>query len=337
MDLRDVTVVILSRGREAELSKTLKFWSQFDISVLVLHNTEKPLESAISATKLKYVVAKVPYGERCGLVAKYLKTKYAVLCSDDEVFLPSALMEMKCLLDEEPELTSVGALTVAVGKYGPSITGTFTYSGMRGYFNLEDSPICRLNHHFNQDNGYRNGAIYRLMRKDLMASTMNLFSQLAQFSTPYIYEVSGEIFVNAFGKTKYIETVYWLRNWINSPVGHKNWNRKLYFKDWVEQDQYRVQYLSWSAIMQNALGLPEAEFYLNLSTIVRLRTNSEEHEIAKDKVHRWALPESLKWILRKVLNPKSLPKGISQTLNDIEKSGVKVNRLEIEKGLKAFS
>ena len=336
MDLRDVTVVILSRGREVELSKTLEFWSGFEISVLVLHNTEKPLKSVSSMPNLKYLVANVPYGERCALVADNLETDYAILCSDDEVYLPSALMEMRNLLEVEPELESVGALTVAVGKYGPITTGTFSYSKMRNYFNLEDLPTERLNFHFNEINGYRNGAIYRLMRKDLMISTMNLFAQLAQFSTPYIYEVSGEVFVNASGKTKYIETVYWLRNWINTPVGHKNWDRKLYFKDWVARDQYREQYSNWKVIMQNAMGLSEVDFDLNLKMIVRLRTISEENEIAKSEVRRWALPESLKWIVRKSLNPKSLPSSIYEILDEMEKSGAKFNRSEINGALKAL-
>jgi glycosyltransferase domain-containing protein len=336
MDLRDVTVVIMSRGRELELQKTLEYWAKVEISVLVLHNTQKPLQFLKEMPNLQYVVAEVPYGDRCGLVAHHLKTNYAILCSDDEIYVPSALASMKAILDENPELESVGGLTVAVGNYGPITTGNFTYSRMRQYSNQETSPQNRLNFHFRESSGYKNGAIYRLMRKELMVKTMNLFFQVSSFSTPYIYEVTGEIFVNSQGKSIYIDEVYWLRNWINEPVGHKNWDRKLYYKDWSTLEKYDRQYLQWISIMESSCGVKSSEFDKIILKVNKLRAESESHEIEGDKRRGVALPEQVKWLIRLIFRPSTLPKSLMDTLNNLEKSGVAVDKSAIVSALPAL-
>lgn len=336
MNLKDVTVVIMSRGRELELQKTLKYWAEIEITVLVLHNTHKPIQFSGSITNLKYVVANVPYGDRCGMVSQHLSTKYAILCSDDEIYVPSALAEMRANLDENAELDSIGGLTVAVGKYGPITTGNFTYSKMRQYSNSETTPQDRLNFHFNESSGYRNGAIYRLMRKELMVKTMNLFSQVSSFSTPYIYEVTGEIFVNSQGKSIYIDEVYWLRNWINEPVRHESWDRKLYYKDWITLEKYQQEYLQWTSIVRHSCGINGSEFKNILNRINKLRGESELHEIAGKKGRRVALPEQLKWLVRTHLRPHTLPKTLIETLDNLEDSGVTVDKNAIESALTAF-
>jgi hypothetical protein len=307
-----------------------------EISVLVLHNTQKPLQFLKEMPNLKYVVAEVPYGDRCGLVEHHLKTNYAILCSDDEIYVPSALASMKAILDENPELDSVGGLTVAVGNYGPITTGNFTYSKMRQYSNQETSPQNRLNFHFRESSGYKNGAIYRLMRKELMVKTMNLFFQVSSFSTPYIYEVTGEIFVNSQGKSIYIDEVYWLRNWINEPVGHKHWDRKLYYKDWSTLEKYGRQYLQWISIMESSCGVKSSEFEVIIGKVNKLRAESELHEIEGNKRRKVALPEQVKWLIRFIFRPSTLPKSLIDTLDNLEQSGVVVDKSAIVSALPAL-
>jgi hypothetical protein len=286
--------------------------------------------------KLKYVVAKVSYGERCGLVKDFLNTKYAILCADDEVYIPSALTQMKANMEKEPELQSVGGLTISIGKYGPITTGNFSYSKMRGYQNIENDPIKRLNHHFDSTAGYRNGAIYRLMRTDLMISTMNIFSQLTNISTPYIFEVTGEIFVNSQGRTIYTDDVYWVRNWINDPVGHRNWDRKLYFKDWATQREYHEQFSRWKRIMADAVGLSNSEFENSLINIIKMRTASENHEINSNLRRNLFLPENLKWLIRTCFMRGSLPNTLEATIKDLEHMGASIDRTGLNQALTAL-
>jgi hypothetical protein len=175
------------------------------------------------------------------------------------------------------------------------------------------------------------------MRKDLFISTMNLFSLLSNISTPYIYEVTGEIFVNSQGMTKYTENVYWMRNWINNPVGHKNWNRKLYFKDWAAQNENLEQFSNWKRTMQSAMDLSQPDFENALIGIIELRANSEMHEVNNNSRRRISIPTNIKWLVRLCFKPSSLPYSLDKTLDTLEKSGAIVDRIAINQGLAALS
>ncbi len=329
MDLSDLTIVILSRGREAVLTNTLRFWSNFNITVLVFHHSENPLCSSELGSNITYVVDKGSYGERCRLVSEFLTTDYAILSSDDELYVPSALAEMKELLIGDSSLASVGGMTIAIGKYGPMSTAVACYTNMRAYTNLGETSFERLSKHFNVHGEYRNGAMYRLMRKDLMIELMQLFSTQSFIATPYIYEVTGEIVVNAFGKSVYLPNVYWIRNWINQPVEHRNWNRKLYFSSWVSDSNYEDQFLRWSQRLSNVGDLTPEEFSMVMEAILKLRKSSEDYEQKRLSRRRIPISDNLKFAVRKFLAPNSLPPRIETTIKSMEEQGARLDRIEL--------
>ena len=329
MDLSDVTIVILSRGREDILARTLKYWSKINIAVLVLHNTENPIDVQEIGSNITYVVEKLNYGERCGRVSAYLTTDYAILSSDDELYLPSALVEMKRVLENRTSIVSVGGMTIAVGKYGPVRTAVPCYTNMRLYSNLGDSSFERLLNHFNEPSGYRNGAIYRLMRKELMNDLMNTFSTLNLISTPYIYEVTGDILVTALGKSVYLPNIYWIRNWINQPVGHRTWDRKLYFSNWVSDRKYERELLFWGEQLREIADLNQEEYSNIFRKVLELRKSSEEYEQERLSRGSIPIPDSIKFLLRKLFAPDSIPPRIEKTIYTMEAQGAKLNKIEL--------
>jgi glycosyltransferase domain-containing protein len=329
LDLSDVTIVILSRGREEVLSRTLKYWSKFDIAVLVLHNSENPINTHELSSNITYIVKKLNYGERCGEVSNYLTTEYAILSSDDELYLPSALLEMRELLKNHSSIVSVGGLTIAVGKYGPMNTAVPCYTNMRDYSNFGENSFERLSNHFNENCGYRNGAIYRLMRKGLMIDLMNTFSTLSLISTPYIYEVTGEIIINALGKSVYLPNIYWIRNWINQPVGHRTWDRKLYFSTWVSDRKYEREFNLWGQQLRNIVNLNQEEYSDIFRKILQLRKSSEEYERERLSRRSIPIPDFIKFLVRKLFAPNSLPPRIERTIYTMQAQGAKLNRIEL--------
>lgn len=36
------------------------------------------------------------------------------------------------------------------------------------------------------------------------------------------------------GKSKYLDSLFWIRNWNEFPKSHPNWNRNIYLHDWWE-------------------------------------------------------------------------------------------------------
>jgi len=329
VDLLDITVVILSRGREQILARTLAYWSEINVSVLVLHNTESPLDPLLLGPNIEYRVMQVSYGERCGTVSKYLKNEFAILCADDEIYIPSALLEMKTLLKNEANLASVGGLTIAVGKYGPMETGTHSYSNMKFYKNDGADSYERLKNHFADSTGYRNGGIYRLMRKNLMIELMKILNSVGTFSTPYIYEVTGEIVVNSYGPARYLNNIYWVRNWINDPVVHKNWNRKFYFADWVTDTKYSEEVRNWHKLMMSYLHLSKDRYEECIQDLIKLRRISESREIVNLSKKSIPVPSNLKWLTRKLLFSDTLPSSFEKTLSLMRESGAIFDQSEI--------
>ncbi len=178
-------------------------------------------------------------------MASEINTRYAIFCADDELLLPSGLSSMGTYLENHLEISSVGGKTIGVGKYGKNLTATYTYQNMVGYSNLGNSFFERLESHTFGQVEYRTGAMYRLMRTELMTKLLRTFSELSVISTPYIFEVTGEIVINGLGKTVYLNELYWVRNWINEQVEHKNWNRRLYFQKWWSSEDYAAERATW--------------------------------------------------------------------------------------------
>jgi hypothetical protein len=145
--LNDLTIIIISRGRERILSKTLDFWDSNDIRTVVIHNSEIGIERKTEVEGSVYLTSTSSYAVRAGIAAAYIVTNFAIICSDDELYIPSALEKMILKLNENPEFTSVGGQSLAVSKYGAIITGTLCYKDMWQYENLYETALDRLEHH----------------------------------------------------------------------------------------------------------------------------------------------------------------------------------------------
>lgn len=336
MSLNEITVVILSRNREEALRKTLMYWAQTDIRVTVLHNTQSPLSKKEIPQNVEYVVLELPYGKRCAEVKNYLRTKYAILSSDDEVFLPSALREMRDLISASRGNLTVGGTVLAIGKYGREMTATLCYRNLWNYSNDSSSSEIRIRKHFDRESKWRSGAIYRLMTKELMLELMQLFSEVSDFQTPYIYEVSGEILINAKCKVTYVKNVYWIRNWMNEQINHKNWDRSRYFHAWYRDPAMKNQVTKWSTIMGQKLNISNEEFEEWMIDIEFLRMESEKNEISKLERREIHLPSHLKYLIRSIFVPRTLPMLFRNVTSLLQSAPVKYELAEIRVAAQAI-
>ena len=238
--LEELTVIIFSRGREKQLEKSIGYWAALDIRLLVVHNTDKPIEMYYEKQKVEYVVVEDSYAVRCKIASEHIQTPFSIICSDDEFFLPSSLESMLKEFQKDKSLVSVGAQSMAISKYGPRISAKFIYRNLLDYRNLSSLPSSRIQKHFYQDNMSFNGAMYRVLRTKSMIQLLSLFYSCQSISTPYIFEVTGEIVVTLLGPSKYINEIFWLRNWIEPPINKKNWNRRIYFHNWWDEEIYKI-------------------------------------------------------------------------------------------------
>ena len=334
MALADITVLILSRGRDDILKRSLDYWATFPMTILVLHNTDTPLTTFHNCKNVKYINANIPYGERCKLASQHISTKYAILVSDDDFYLGSALLALSEALEQNEDLVSVGGQTISVGKYGKRVTGTSAYPHARDYKNLENSISGRLAKHFDIEVGYINGSMYRLFRAETFIELMDNLGSLSNIRTPYIFEVSSEIFANAAGKSKYLNQLLWIRNWINAPVNHSEWKRNFYFSDWVTHTDFLSEFNTWKEFLRSRLNLDQENFDSLISRVVEVRRISEQVEISRLKKRSIPIPETIKYFIRRIFKPKSLPNSLNEEIQKLIQSDVLLNTQEIETVLK---
>ena len=303
MTLEDVTVVILSRDRNDSLEKTLIYWSNFNISVLVFHNSKTPLPLKNIPSNARYYNSNVNYGERAGKAAQLIKTPYAILSADDEVFLPRAILTAIELLNTDSELISVGGQTLAVGKYRSIYNMTIPYKFNLDYKNFGNSPAERLFTHFTGSMGYRSGSLYRVTRSSILKKVLSEFSQLGTISTPYIYEATGEILINGLGKSCYINNLMWIRNWLNEPIHHNQWQRNQYFFKWVENE--KIQFELWKDRLNSILCINPKKFNELIDLFTKTITSSEINSISKNRKFRNKIPKRISYLIARILPRKN--------------------------------
>jgi hypothetical protein len=238
-------------------------------------------------------------------------------------------------LDQNKDIQSVGGQTIAIGKYGPISTATQAYINMLHYENQFESSQSRLEFHFNLQSDYKNGAMYRLMRAEIVKSLLDIFSQISTISTPYIYEVTGEIFVTAIGKSLYVKDIFWIRNWLNEPVVHTQWNRKLYFYEWLESAEYEFEVNEWVSSITKSISNFENDFDLApfLPIILMKRKTIEMHEKSKKRMRLSFLNTNIKYWIKKFLSNATLPEEAMESINSIPASGILINKQEFEAAL----
>jgi len=315
----DITIVILSRGRELQLTRAIQFWRQTEFKTVIIHNTTIPLNLNLAETNVKYIVSQTDYAQRSRLAASSILTKYSILCADDELFLPSGLISMGQFLEENPQFLSVGSGTVGVASSNSKLTLSRTYQNMIGYRNLEETVMDRLNFHTISQVQYRTGSMYRLMRLEVMQKMLMSFSQLSHMSTPYIFEVTAEIIVNGLGKTIYLDDIYWVRNWVNKEVAHTSWDRRLYFYIWWEDDRFKLERTEWCALLQRTLGQNETALSLEeiLFDFYNKRKSLEIRELRKSRLIRNHIPAKIKNLGRKVMKWHNKKKTIDEFISEM--------------------
>jgi hypothetical protein len=53
------------------------------------------------------------------------------------------------------------------------------------------------------------------------------------------------------GKSKYLDHVYWIRNWNQSPRSHSGWNRKVLLHEWWENPKNKSASIRFSAELES--------------------------------------------------------------------------------------
>ena len=299
-NLANLQVIVFSRNRHEQLIESLRYWDKCGIQTLVLHNTSQPLNLIDIPPSTQYLVHQGSFADRCKVVSQVLKHDYFIIASDDERYLPTALANMVMELEENKELASVGGQAIAIMKYGLRFRTTSTYKSQINYQNLASDFNSRFIYHFVNHQNY-SGAMYRAFRRDDFRRFLILISKFANIETPYIFEVTSELFWTLVGPSKYIDEVFWVRNWMVEPIQTGDWDRKQYFYEWSQNPNNQKNLESWKRRIIDEFKF--LEDHLNFfKIIIDHRMNIEKNEQNRNLELRSRRQSKTKTVLRNFLS-----------------------------------
>jgi hypothetical protein len=246
--LENLQVVIFSRNRHKQLIESLDYWDKCGVQTLVLHNTQDPLDTIDIPQTTEYIVHKGTLAERCEIASRNLKFNFFIIASDDERYLPTALFKMVEELEKSPELTSVGGQAIGVMKHGLRYGTNLAYRSQIQYQNTATDFQDRFYFHYESGRNY-SGAMYRVFRREEFKKFLLLISKFSDISTPYIFEVTAELFWTLIGPAKYVDEVFWVRNWVVPPIQTGDWDRKQYFYEWSQSPTHKKEFESWKLMV----------------------------------------------------------------------------------------
>lgn len=247
MDLSKITLVILSHNRQHCLRKTLSFYKDSKIRLLVLDNSPTTLEPEYIPENCNYLNIDEPFAIRSARAAELVTTPYTIIGADDEIYLPVSLERMQDFLDLNPDYVAVGGYAVAVWEYGPSIAAAWAYSRTFGYHNEELEPLDRIAKHTGNGNSPLTSFFTcNLARTWAAQECLSMYAKAPVLATDAISVLT----ICGAGKSKYLDLVYWIRNWNQSPRSHSGWNRKVLLHEWWEDAKNKTASIRFAAELE---------------------------------------------------------------------------------------
>lgn len=207
--LTKLTLLIVSYNRHEYLTRTIKYWLNYNINLLILDGSNVKLnDPCLNSKKIKYI------HNTNGLYSRFLSsqdlidTEFMMLGSDDEFYLPSAVSSCIKFLMEEPAYYSCGGRALAFGHDGKNYYGFEPYPKLKDLCLNSNNYMERIFKHFSV---YVPAHVYSVMR----TSNWNIICNNT-FKKKYNFQSSEELQIEFLamvsGKSKIIPQLMWMRN-----------------------------------------------------------------------------------------------------------------------------
>ena len=207
--LEKLTIVIFSYNRHKYLKRTIKYWSDYNVKLLVLDGSDIKLEDpCLNIKNIRYIYGpKDLYGRVLSSI-NYIDTEFMMLAGDDEFYLPSALSRCIEFLSKESSFSSCGGRAIGFHTNKKNIFGGIQYPRLKDLSLDSDSASVRIEDHFSS---YVPAHIYSVIR-----SSKWKFICKCTFEKEYSFfaswELQLEFLVMVSGKSKIIPELMWMRN-----------------------------------------------------------------------------------------------------------------------------
>jgi len=336
-----VTVLILTRNRQHCLQRVIPFWEKYGIKTLIIDQSDKPLNKATIEHLVigEYVHLNTSFRQRCIKATEMLNTKYTIVVPDDELYIPSSIKNMVRVLELEKNLSAVGGMTLAIWEYGPLICGNWAYRQTHNYENSMENSLDRIRMHTRDGKrGITSFLTSNLCRTEFLIDCLNLYAKSPLIAT----EAISTLVICSTGPFRYLNELYWIRNWNEPPHSNLGWNRNLMIHDW------------WPARDKSNSELSELEnelrhtFYKysqgedfdlawNLILSSSKASVSDPHNISFKGPKMNKSLNYFKFIIKSLLNRASLPNSYTEVLKEMEFAKIEIHKSETMEAISIVS
>lgn len=241
-ELEKLTVVILSKDRNEELSQIINYWSKTPSTIVIIHDTQVPLNSSNFSSNVFYVNSKDHILNRLELALSYIFTPYTVISNDDEILLINPLIKFISYLEREKNIEAVGGQVLAYNWAGNRLLASKIYPFLYNFSNTDQMPINRIMTTFNIKNVMDLTLVYRSEQfRNIVSCTKNF----SKFTTPSMYEMMFAFFSSYYCRSIRMDDFYWMRNWFTPFQHFDNWDRKLIWSEWCSYQRYKIERTEW--------------------------------------------------------------------------------------------
>ena len=252
-----LTIVIFSYNRHEYLIRTINYWLNYNVKLLVLDGSSTKLEDECLQNKNVEYKNKIKcIYERLYFSSDYIKTEFMVLAGDDEFYLPSALTSCINFLIKEKSYSSCGGRVIGFNCHnnGQEIFGYEQYPGFKNFCLNHNDPIKRIKKHFSNYEpahfySVRRSKNWRQISKHIFKKNHKMDANIFQKIKLDLMEMELEFLVLISGKSKIIPELMWLRNKELNPISENSyqscsiekwWNNENYQKD-INNFLYKIK------------------------------------------------------------------------------------------------
>lgn len=247
-NLDKISIVILCKDRHKELKQVIDFWSRYQCSTIVLHDTDNPLTFSHYNSNITYINSQEPIVLRLKESTKYISTPYTIIGNDDEIYLIKSVIQLIDFLDYNPNFEAVGGQVIAYNWSGKTLLGCRIYPFLFNYSNNNDDPFNRIYKTLNYKNGMDLTLVYR---SDEFKKIVNCVSYFSNYSTPLMYEMMFAFYSSFYCRSIRLNPVYWMRNWYTPFHNNSSWDRNLTWQKWMENPKYVEEVKDWTDKFRN--------------------------------------------------------------------------------------
>ena len=338
--LQKLTILIPSYNRSKYLKRTIKYWSNYNVNLIILDGSDSRLEDpCLNSKSIKYIHNKKGYYDRLLSSIDHIETEFMILSCDDEFYLPSALSRCIEFLTKHADFSSCGGRAVGFRTDKNKIFFSKQYTKSRDFKLNHENPEERIINHFSN---YVPAHTYSVMKsskwkkicKHVFEKEYNFFASM-ELQTEYLAMVSG--------KSKIIPELLWMRNKEVPKIEGTNssMSRSITINQWWYDKRYKKEKDDFLYRMKKACNDLSVDqiFVFTEDKIAELFEiyikNPKYKETILSKI-KMKIPHKIKKYIRQVLLIKEIfikDKYINSIdeINLLEEQSVLVNRNDLDK------